>query len=101
MEFQEMMTRMMEQALAYSKRHDLTIDKEFAAIKLFEEAGEFAQALLIHERKSRAEKFLDPTQSKELLAKELADVLGYVVVNAKLHDLDLEQAIRVKWLKEQ
>ena len=44
----------------YSQRHNIEITPEFAAIKLTEEVGEFNQALLIHQKKCRESKYLDP-----------------------------------------
>ena len=67
-------------------------------MKLYEEVGELAQAVLIHGKKSRPEKHVSKEVSKEELAKELADVVGMAIVNAYLLGIDLEEAIEKKWI---
>ena len=90
----------MENAFAYGKRNNIAIDKEFAIVKLYEEVGEFSQALLIHQKKSRPEKHVSEEISKNELAKELADVVCMVIVNAHLLGIDLEDAIDKKWINK-
>lgn len=51
-------------------------------LKLYEEVGELAQYALIHRKKCRPEKYLSRAKAKEELAKELADILGLLIVNA-------------------
>ncbi len=99
MEFKEVEQRVIKVMSDYSGRHDLTIDKDFAVIKLFEEVGEYAQAVLIHQKKCRKQKLVPEKESKAELAKELADVVGLAMVNANLFDIDLEDAINKKWVK--
>ena len=73
--FQSTYTKIVQNALNYGEKFGVTIDGDFAFSKLIEEVGEFAQAKLIFERKSRPEKFLDDNVAKDELAKELADVI--------------------------
>ena len=68
-------------------------------LKLYEEVGELAQAVLIHKKKSRPEKFVSEEISKNELANELADIMGLLIVNAHLLGIDLEEAIERKWIK--
>ena len=89
---------MVENALNYGKQYNITIDQDFALLKLYEEVGELSQAVLIHRKKSRPEKHLAEEISKEEVAKELADVLGMVMVNAHVMNIDLEEAITKKWI---
>ena len=55
-------------------------------------------ALLIHERKSRPEKFLPKKESKYQVGLELADVICMAIVNADRLGIDIEQAISDKWI---
>lgn len=50
MDFKELQQKVVKNALEYGERHNLKIDEDFALIKLFEEVGEFAQAVLIHKK---------------------------------------------------
>ena len=98
MEFKEIQEKVIANAKRYGEKHNIKIDEEFAVLKLFEEVGEFSQALLIHKKKSRPEKYLSEEESKKELAKELADVFGMVIVNAYLLNIDLEEAVIKKWI---
>ena len=100
MNFLELQEKIYQNALRYGKEFNVEIDEDFALLKLYEEAGELAQAVLIHHKKSRPEKHIDPKVSKQKVAAELADVLGMVIVIAKLMDIDLAEALKKKWLKE-
>jgi len=100
MEFKELQEQVFQNALKYGKDHNIQIDEDFALLKLYEEVGEFAQAVLIHRKKSRPEKHVSEEISKKELAKELADVVGVAIVNAKLLGIDLEDAIDKKWINK-
>lgn len=91
----------MKNAMEYGERHNIRIDEEFAMIKLFEEVGEFAQAVLIHKKKCRTVKVVDEAVSKKELGRELADVVGMAIVNADLLGIDLEDAIDKKWINKE
>ncbi|MEX0650294.1 MAG: phosphoribosyl-ATP pyrophosphohydrolase [Candidatus Andersenbacteria bacterium] len=97
MEFKEIADRVIEDAKGYSKLHDIIIDTDFSALKLGEEVGELFQALLIHQGKSRKVKRVSEEESKEKLAKELADVAGMAMILADTLDIDLEEAFVSKW----
>ena len=79
----------------------MTIDEDFSLLKLYEEVGEFTQAVLIHRKKCRPEKYVSEEDSKQELAKELADVMGMVMVNAHLLGIDLMDAIDKKWINKE
>jgi len=98
MTFQELSNGVVNNAMEYGKKYHVDIDEDFALLKLYEEVGEFAQAVLIHRKKSRPEKFVTEEVSREELGKELADVVGMAIVNAHLLGIDLEKAIGKKWL---
>ena len=102
MEFKELQNKAVENALKYGKEYNIDVDKDFALLKLYEEVGEFAQAVLVHRKKSRPEKYISKENAKENLSKELADVLGMVMVNAHLLDIDLEKALKEKgWIDKE
>lgn len=98
MEFKTLEKQIVHNAFEYGKRYNIKIDEDFALFKLYEELGEVAQAVLIHRKKSRPEKHLPEQESKKELAKELADIVGMVMVNAHLLDIDLEEALVKKWI---
>jgi len=96
MEFKLIQEKVVENAIKYGKKYNVEIDEDFALIKLYEEVGEFAQAILIHRKKSRPEKHLPHDLSKAELGKELADIIGMAMVNAHLLGIDIEDAINKK-----
>ena len=98
MNFKEVQDGVVNNALAYGKQYNIEIDEDFALLKLNEEVGELAQAVLIHRKKSRPEKFVSEEVSKRELGKELADVVGMAMVTAHLFGIDLEEAIDKKWI---
>ena len=98
MDFKEIQKKVIETALDYGREYNIKIDTDFALLKLYEELGEFSQAVLIHKRKSKPEKYISDEASKKELAKELADVFGTIIVNAHLLNIDLEDAVNKKWI---
>ncbi len=99
MEFQELQEKAIKNAKRYCEMYNIELDEDFVLLKLYEEVGELAQDILIHRKKCRPEKRLSEKKSKEELAKELADILGVIIVIAYLFDIDLENAINEKWIK--
>lgn len=96
-----MQKKMIATATNYGERYGIKIDQDFALLKLYEEVGEFAQAVLIYRKQSRPEKFVSDEKAKEHLGQELADIAGMVVLNANLLGIDLEDAINKKWIDRQ
>lgn len=101
MKFKDIQQKVVENAIRYGKEYNVEIDEDFALIKLYEEVGEFSQAVLIHRKKSRPEKHVTEDVSKREVAKELADVVGMAMVNAHLLGIDLEEAIDKKWISKE
>jgi len=99
MDFKELKEKMLATAKLYGKRFHIEMDQNFAVLKLYEEVGEFSQAVLIHKKQCRPEKCKDFDCSKEELGKELTDIIGMAVINADLLGIDLEEAILKKWCK--
>ncbi len=100
MEFSMLYTKVVQNALDYGQKYNVSIDEDFSFMKLIEEVGEFSQARLIYKKMSRPEKFLQDNEAKEEVAKELADVVGMAFVNAHVLGIDLEQALKTKWVKD-
>ena len=101
MDFKELQDKVVQNAVNYGKKYNVQIDEDFALLKLYEEVGELAQAILIHRKKCRPEKYVPEDVSRNELAKELADVVGVAVVNAHLLGIDLEDAIEKKWINRE
>lgn len=101
MNFKTLEQKVVKNAFDYGKRHQIEFTQDFAAIKLFEEVGEFAQALLIHQKKCRESKFVDNDVSLQELGKEIADIVGMAIVNAHLLGINLEEAIDKKWINKE
>ena len=101
MDFKKLQRKVIKNAERYCKKYNIKLDKDFALLKLYEEVGELAQDILIHRKKCRPEKYLTEKKSKEEIEKELADILGILIVNAYLLDIDLEKAINKKWINRE
>ncbi len=99
MQFSELQNEINKNMDRYSQHNNITVDENWAVLKLLEELGEFSQSVIIHRKQSRPEKYLPETESKNEIAKELADVIGMAIVCAKLFDIDLEEALNKKWIK--
>lgn len=100
MNFKEIQEEIVKNAIEYGRKYRIEIDENFALLKLYEEVGELAQAILIHRKQCRPEKYVSEEISKNEVAKELADVMGMVIVNAHLMRIDLEEAIDKKWINK-
>jgi len=100
MEIKELQEKIVKHAERYCKEFGIELDEDFALFKLYEEVGELAQDVLIHRKKCRPEKYLSEKESKEELAKEIADVLGMIIVVAHIFNIDVEEAINKKWFNK-
>ena len=98
MTFEDLQKGVLKVADQYGKEFNVAIDQDFALLKLYEEVGEYAQAVLAHRKKSKPEKYKSEEESRKMLANELADIIGLTVINANLFGVDLERAIKEKWL---
>jgi NTP pyrophosphatase (non-canonical NTP hydrolase) len=99
MTFEEMKNGILKVAEAYSKRFNVKMDHDFAVLKLFEEVGEYAQAIIVHKKKSKPEKYISEEEAKKRLGEELADIIGMAIINADLFGIDIQKSINEKWLK--
>jgi NTP pyrophosphatase (non-canonical NTP hydrolase) len=76
----------------YAHEHSIVRDRDWALLKLQEELGELtAEHLRVT---GRARGSADP----EKQADEAADVLGMLLIYCEAAGVDLEQAMRRKWL---
>lgn len=98
MTFSELQESILKAARTYCEKNGVVVDEDLAVLKLYEEVGEFAQAVLIHRKKCRPEKYVAPEASRKMLADELADIVGLAMINARLFEIDLEKTIQEKWL---
>ena len=98
MTFEEIQSGILKVAETYSERYNVRIDHEFGVLKLFEEVGEYAQAVIVHQKKSKPEKHTSEEESKKHLGDELADIIGMAIINADLFGIDIQKAIKEKWL---
>lgn len=97
MDFKDLQNKAELNAKNYCQKYNVKIDEDLALLKLYEEMGELAQAIIIHRKKCRPEKYLPEEQSKQAVAHEFADVLCCLIVAARLLDIDLEDAVNKKW----
>jgi NTP pyrophosphatase (non-canonical NTP hydrolase) len=100
MDFHELQARVLQHARDYSAKYGVAIDADFALLKLCEEVGELAQAVLIARGRARPDKCRSPQEAKTAIAYELADIVGMAIVAADLLGIDLEQAMSLKWLQK-
>lgn len=101
MDFSNVQKKVIQNALNYGERYNVVIDEDFSLLKLSEEVGELAQAVLIRRKKCRPEKFVSEEESRRNVAKELADVVGMAMVTAHLMGINLEEAIDKKWISRE
>lgn len=93
MDFSEIQKLIVANADRYSKKHGIEIDLEWLLLKLVEENGEFANALLIYSNKCRKEKMVSPDQAKADLSKELVDVLTTLILLGDKLDIDILESL--------
>ncbi len=100
MQFSELQNDINKNMDQYAEKYNITVDENWAVLKLLEELGEFSQSIITHRKQSRPVKHLPEAESKQEIANELADVVGMAIVCAKVFDIDLEQALSKKWIKQ-
>jgi NTP pyrophosphatase (non-canonical NTP hydrolase) len=83
----------------YAEENDIPVKEDYAVLKLVEEVGELAQAVIIQRGMCRAEKRVTPKVAKAAVAAELSDILGLTILCADRLGVDLQGAIRDKWLQ--
>ena len=69
----------------YADKFNVTVDKEFAALNLVKEIGQFAEARLIEQ--GIATKKLSDEAAKDRMTQELVDIMALTIINADLYDI--------------
>jgi NTP pyrophosphatase (non-canonical NTP hydrolase) len=100
MKFSEIQHLVSANADRYAKKHGINIDSEFLMLKLMEETGEVAEAMLAYFDRCRIKKRVSKEDAREALENELADVLGVILLLATEHDLDILEALERKTLSK-
>ena len=77
----------------YAAEHDIDRDRDWALLKLQEELGELTAEHLRLSGRARGE------PDARALGDEAADVLGMLLIYCARAGVDLDQAMRRKWLK--
>lgn len=97
MQFDELSRKVLAVYDLYAEENGLEVDQDYAVLKLIEEIGEFAQALIIQKGLSKVKKRLPPEKAQKAVADELADILGLTILVANRTGVDLESSLREKW----
>ncbi|WP_454041859.1 MazG nucleotide pyrophosphohydrolase domain-containing protein [Cellulosimicrobium sp. Marseille-Q8652] len=84
----------------YARKFGIDRDADWFALKLTEEVGELTQAFLAATGRTRprADGGDTPDGARQDLADEVADVLAHLLLLARSQDVDVEAAVRRKWL---
>ena len=80
----------------YADKFEVKVDKEFAALNLVKEIGQFAEARLIEQGISHQK--VGAEEAKDRMTQELIDIIALAIINTGLYDIDIEQAFKEKWL---
>lgn len=100
MDLSDIKAYILANAERYAKKHGIEVDLSFLTLKLMEESGEFASALLASQGRVRAEKRTDAEAASQALASELADLFTTVVLLADRLHVDLPSALEEKALQK-
>jgi NTP pyrophosphatase (non-canonical NTP hydrolase) len=73
---------------------------DWLLLKLVEENGEFANALLVYTKKCRKEKMVSNEVAKDDLSKELVDIFTTTILLADRLDIDLLKSLDEKVLQK-
>jgi NTP pyrophosphatase (non-canonical NTP hydrolase) len=98
MRFAELVKKVLEVYDQYASENGIEVNDDYAVLKLVEEVGEFAQAVIIQRGMCRTEKRLPPAKARKAVGAELSDILGLTILCADRLGVDLEGSIRDKWL---
>lgn len=100
MNLNEIQRLIVANAERYSNKHNIETDLEWLLLKLTEECGEFANALLVYKQKCRQDKIVDETKAKENLDKELMDVFTTLLLLADNLDINLLKTLDADVLRK-
>ncbi len=98
MNLHELTEQLQKVSEIYAKKFDIKTNADWYVLKLQEELGELvASHLKLSQRARTGEK--TPSELKKNFEEEIADVLAICLLLSKHQDIDVEQAIRNKWLQ--
>lgn len=84
----------------YTEKFDIKRDSDWFVFKLQEELGELTQSYLMLSKRARQK-----DKSTELITQEftheIADVFCHTLLLANHYNVDIEKAVKDKWLKWQ
>jgi NTP pyrophosphatase (non-canonical NTP hydrolase) len=98
MQFQELCKKVLEVYDRYAADNAITVSEDYAILKLVEEVGELAQAVIIQRDLCRTEKRVTRKEGRRAVANELADILGLTILVADRIGVDLQESLEGKWL---
>lgn len=98
MQIQELIAEILKNADWYAKKFNVDVDREFAAMNLVKEIGQFAEAKLINQ--GIAVKKLNDADAKDRMTQELTDIIALAIINADLYDIDIEKSFIEKWINK-
>ncbi|MEI6533120.1 MAG: pyrophosphatase [Candidatus Roizmanbacteria bacterium] len=81
----------------YATNYDINRSNEWFLLKLQEEMGELIQSYLMKIKQART-KGKTESELNEDFANELADVLAHTLLLAHHNNINISQAIEIKWL---
>ncbi|MFE5708870.1 pyrophosphatase [Rhodococcus koreensis] len=81
----------------YAERFGIDRDATWFLLKLHEEVGELTQSYLMATGQARS-KGASPEELATNFHDEIADVFCQVLLLARFHGVDLDQAVAAKWL---
>jgi|SRR3989338_2653008 len=99
MDIKELQKKTMLNAKQYGEEFNVPINEEFVVVKMMEEVGEFAEAILRYRKHCRPHKYVSHEEAKHMLGEELADIVGIALVGAELFGIDLDSVLQEKWVK--
>jgi NTP pyrophosphatase (non-canonical NTP hydrolase) len=83
----------------YMDKFAISINRDQSVLKIHEEAGEFTKAYLRFAGTGRNKEKKSQAELEADMQEELADLVGMCMVFAQKNNIDLEQAIKDKWLQ--
>lgn len=100
MELKDLSARVEIISQTYADAFCIERDANWFILKLQEEVGELTQSYLMRIGKARA-KGRTPQEIEEAFCAEIADVLCHTLLLAHFFHIDIEQAIKAKWLSRE
>lgn len=98
MELREYADRIERISAGYGRVYDVERTPDWVLLKLIEEVGELTQAWLTKSGQGR-DRGQSADEMQQALAAEWADAVGMLLVFARRTGIDVDQALRDKWLK--